>query len=75
MITATFTELRKNTGKLFDSVETGENVEVVRHGKPVAIISPYKKCIGKRWKAANPTAIPGVILSKIILAERKKGYG
>ena len=40
MKTATFSEFRNNARKYLDEVENGEVVEIYRHGKPVALLSP-----------------------------------
>jgi prevent-host-death family protein len=73
MITVTFSELRNNAKKYFDSVEQGETIEIYRNGKPIAILSPYSKGKGERWNRANPLEIPSVSLSKVILEEREEG--
>jgi prevent-host-death family protein len=55
MRTATFTELRNNAKKYFDAVEKGETVEIYRHGKPVALLSPAVREDPKEyWKNAKP---------------------
>ena len=73
MATVTFTELRNNARKYFDAVERGETLEVYRHGKPIAILSPYRLGAGKRWKRARqpPLKLKGVSPSKLILSERR----
>ena len=40
MKTVTFTEFRKNASALFTDVEHGEVLVVIRHGKPIAEVSP-----------------------------------
>ena len=40
MKTATVTEVRLDFPKVLKWVETGEEVQVVREGKPIAVISP-----------------------------------
>lgn len=40
MRTVTFTEFRKNASELFSKVEQGEVFVVIRHGKPIAEVSP-----------------------------------
>ena len=72
MTTVTFTELRNNARKYFDAVEQGETLEVYRHGKPIAILSPYPGARA-RWKRARPRPLKleGATPSKIILAERR----
>lgn len=40
MITIPFTEFRRNASGLLDRVEKGEALLVIRHGRPVAEITP-----------------------------------
>jgi prevent-host-death family protein len=73
MKTVTFSQLRNNAKKYFDAVEHGETMEVYRHGKPIALLSPVlREPALNRWKTANPIKIPGVSASKMIIEERKK---
>ncbi len=71
MVTATFSELRNNAKRFFDLVEQGEAIEIYRHGKPVAILSPIRHQAMDRWKIARPLELDGVSVSKAILAERE----
>ncbi len=70
MQTTTFTEFRNNAKKYFDAVEHGEAVEIYRHGKPVAMLSPLESSSTGRWKKATPLKLKGVSLSRAILGER-----
>lgn len=72
MINVTFSELRKNARLYFDQVAGGETLEVYRHGKPVALLSPIKRSSCEHWRGAKPLNIAGVSLSKAILAEREQ---
>jgi len=72
MLIATFSELRNHAKKYFDAVERGESVEVYRHGKPVAILSPISSGTNQRWKNARPLSLEGVSLSQAILSERSE---
>ena len=45
MKTATVTEVRLDFPKVLKWVETGEEVQVVREGKPVAVISPAPRSV------------------------------
>ena len=54
MLTTTFSDLRNNARKYFDAVEAGETVEVYRHGKPVAVLSPYNPAATRRWQQSQP---------------------
>ncbi len=40
MKTVTFTEFRKKASELFSDVENGEVLVIIRHGKPIAEVSP-----------------------------------
>ena len=40
MIVITFTEFRNQASTLLNRVEEGEVIRVMRHGKPIADISP-----------------------------------
>lgn len=72
MSTVTFSQLRNNAKKYFDAVERGETIEVYRHGKPIAIVSPARKPSTGRWKASRSLKIPGASLSAAILADRSE---
>jgi len=72
MKTATFSDLRNHAKKYFDEVENGEIIQVYRHGKPIAIISPAGHKDLSRWKEAKPLTISGVSLSKALLSERNE---
>ncbi len=73
MKTVTFSQLRNNAKKYFDAVEKGESVEVYRHGKPIAMLSPVvREAPLSRWKTANPIKIPGLSLSKEIIKDRRE---
>ena len=51
MKAVTFTEFRKDASKLFSDVEHGEALLIIRHGKPIAEISPVSSS-GRvpKWK-------------------------
>jgi len=70
MKSATFTEFRNNAKRFFDRVEKGESIEIYRHGIPVAILMPAYKPDKSRLMASRPLKLPGVSLSKALLAER-----
>ena len=73
MKTVTFSQLRNNAKKYFDAVEQGETVEIFRHGKPIALLTPVVREQGlSRWKTANPIKIPGLSLSKEIIKDRRE---
>lgn len=74
MTQATFTEFRKHAKTYFDSVEKGETIQVIRHGKVIAeIIPPHESADSKAWKKPGlKLKISGVSGSKAIIAERKE---
>ena len=73
MLTVTFTQLRNSAKKYFDAVLRGETVEIYRHGRPIALLSPIRRRAGERWKRGNPLKLKGVSLSKLVLRERRAG--
>lgn len=72
MIAVNVADLRNDTEKYLDAVARGETVEVCRDGKPVAVLAPVPKRPMDRWKRANPITIPGLSLSKEIIADREE---
>ena len=72
MKTVTFTEFRKNASGLFTDVERGEVLLVVRHGKPIAEVSPVSSADSlAAWKQpALRLSVKGAGLSAAILGER-----
>ena len=71
---ATFTEVRNHAKTYFDLVEAGEQVRVMRNGKPIADIVPVAADMPS-WKRrkAQPLLLDGVSLSRMILEERASG--
>jgi antitoxin (DNA-binding transcriptional repressor) of toxin-antitoxin stability system len=72
MKTVAFTEFRNNASVLLSDVENGETLVVIRHGKPIAEISPVAPtCMTPAWKQpALRLAAGGAELSEAILEER-----
>lgn len=73
MKTVTFTELRKNASGLLTDVEKGKTLIVVRHGKPIAEITPISTSSAwlPAWrKPGLRLAVTGAGLAAAILAER-----
>ena len=73
MITVTFTEFRKKASALLDDVEKGEIVRILRHGKPVAQVSPLSADASDlpSWKKPGlKLCAKGVALSRAIINER-----
>lgn len=75
MKTITITELRKHASELLSDVEKGESLLVLRHGKPVAEISPPSGEHGAQpsWKRPGlKLAVKGASLSSTIIKERRQ---
>jgi prevent-host-death family protein len=74
MKTVTFTEFRKHASGLLSEVESGENLLVLRHGKPIAEISPVSSTPEgtPSWnrRGLRLTA-KGAALSTAIIEERR----
>jgi len=70
----TFTEFRKNASALFSSVEEGEVLHVIRHGKAIAEILPLDDMTKRTpaWKKPGlRLSVKGDAISRMILAERE----
>jgi prevent-host-death family protein len=75
MKTITFTEFRKRASGVLSDVEKGESFLVLRHGKPVAEISPASedRHLRPSWKQPRPRlTIKGASLSATIIEERRR---
>lgn len=76
MKTVQFTEFRRQASQFLDEVELGETLIVMRHGRPVAEISPMRVAgaAAPSWKR-EPLRLgrSGASLSAAILAEREEG--
>lgn len=75
MKTVTFTEFRKNASGLFSEVERGDTLLVLRHGKPIAEISPAasERTESPSWKRPGlRLTAKGASLSAVILQERRR---
>ena len=72
MKTVTFTDFRKNASGLLSDVENGEVLMIVRHGKPIAQVSPVSSPDSLlAWKRpALRLSGGGAGLSAAILGER-----
>jgi prevent-host-death family protein len=74
MKTVTFTEFRKHASGLLSDVERGEVVVVLRHGRPVAEISPHRMEETKDPSWRRPglrLSMRGASLARAILEERE----
>lgn len=75
MKTITFTEFRKRASGVLSDVEKGERFLVLRHGKPIAEISPPAEDHHHRpsWKRPGlRLTAKGAGLSEAILEERRR---
>lgn len=74
MKTVTFTEFRKHASALFSDVQEGEIIHVVRHGRPIAEISPLRSEEKNELSWKKPglrLSMKGESISKAILEERE----
>ncbi len=74
MKSLSFTEFRKKASEVLTLVEKGETVQVLRHGKAIAKITPADdERKTPSWKRPALRLVkPGASLSKAILEERRK---
>jgi prevent-host-death family protein len=72
MSTVTLTEFRSQASGMLDRVERGETLVVLRHGRPIAEVSPVAaRAEVPSWKKpALRLVAKGAALSRAILAER-----
>ena len=69
-----FTEFRKNVSAFLSDVERGECLIILRHGKPVAEITPPSNgnSTSPSWKRPGfKLSVNGASLSEAILEERR----
>jgi prevent-host-death family protein len=45
-----FTDFRNNSKEYFDKVERGNSFVIIRKGKPVATLKPFKDEVNEGWK-------------------------
>lgn len=74
MKTIAFTELRTHASEVFSDVERGETFLVLRHGKPIAEISPPSpgRAAPSRKRPRLRLTAKGASLSAAILDERRR---
>jgi prevent-host-death family protein len=72
MSAVTLTEFRSHASGMLDRVERGETLVVLRHGRPIAEVSPVTaSAAAPSWKKpALRLVVKGAGLSRAILAER-----
>lgn len=74
MTTLTFTDFRKRASGVLSDVERGKVFVIVRHGKPIAELSPVSSLISHEpaWRRKGlRLVVPGTALSSAIIAERE----
>jgi len=75
MKTVSFTEFRKHASSLLSDVEKGEVLLVMRHGKPIAEVSPAASAPedGPSWKRPGlRLCAKGASLGAAILEDRAR---
>jgi antitoxin (DNA-binding transcriptional repressor) of toxin-antitoxin stability system len=75
METISFTDFRKQASHWMTAVESGRTLIIIRHGKPIAEIAPYRNTnVGSpAWQRPGlELEISGASLSDAILAEREE---
>lgn len=45
-----FTEFRNKSKEFMDAVENGQSYVIIRHGKPIANVTPFKDVAAQPWK-------------------------
>ena len=73
MTTITLTDFRSHASGMFTRVENGETLIVLRHGHPIAEVSPItdNQYTQPSWKKpALRLSVKGAELSSVILEER-----
>lgn len=53
-----FTEFRNKSKEFMDAVENGQSYVIVRHGKPIANVTPFKEEIVQGWKRPHRRIAP-----------------
>lgn len=66
----TVAELRKHTREYFDSVEQGEVIRVLRHGRAIAEILPIRRDEPSWKRPLDRLVVPGLSLAQEILKDR-----
>ena len=75
MKTVSFTDFRSRASSLFDAVERGETLVVLRHGKPVAEVHPVATGCSRTPSWRRPglrLTAKGAALATAILEERDR---
>lgn len=72
MKTVTSTEFRQHAAAYLNAVERGETFRILRHGKPVADLTPIKtgKAVPSWKRCIEPIKLRGISISDMIIKER-----
>jgi antitoxin (DNA-binding transcriptional repressor) of toxin-antitoxin stability system len=69
---ATLTELRNESKRYFDLVESGEIVRVFRNGEPIVEIHPIARDLPlRKRRPVRPLVVGGRQVSRLIIAGRR----
>ena len=75
MIQVSYTKFKKDISRYFDDIEGGGTIEIVRRGKPSAVLSKAKSQAEKKayWKNVRPFFNLGSdIATRMLLEERAR---
>ena len=53
-----FTEFRNKSKEFMDAVENGQSYVIIRHGKPIANVTPFKEADVQGWKRPHRRIAP-----------------
>jgi antitoxin (DNA-binding transcriptional repressor) of toxin-antitoxin stability system len=66
-----FSEFRKNASSLLDEIEKGAVITIMRHGHPVAEVSPPRPIAEPAWSRPGlRLAVKGASLAQAVLEDR-----
>ena len=74
MKSVSLTQFRANASELFTEVENGQTILVLRHGRPVAEVSPVRGRTGQQpaWQKPGLRLVAtGAGLAEAIMSERR----
>lgn len=71
MIAITFTEFRNRASDLLNAVEKGEILTILRHGRPIAEVTPATKPVPSWKRPALRLSVKGAGLAAAIAEERE----
>ncbi len=72
MKSANFTEFRRHAAEYFTEVENGTVIRIIRHGKPIAYITPIQNQQTPSWKKEPPKLVlNGASLAGAVLSNRE----